>query len=138
MSASLDQGTCFSIILLTYYTSVRHNITHTLSPASPSLPPYPPPPLSLSSVLPPSLSPSFLPSPLFLSCALTSPSSLDVLMFGYLEVILQTPLPSNNSLYNKLTSCANLTKFCKRIRAEHYPDKKTSKSKLLIELRISQ
>ena len=59
-------------------------------------------------------------------------------MFGYLEVILQTPLPSNNSLYSKLTSCANLTKFCKRVRAEHYPDKKTSKSKLLIAFLVSK
>lgn len=50
-------------------------------------------------------------------------------MFGFLEVILQTPLPSNNSLFNKLTSFANLSKFCKRIRADHFPDKKTSKKK---------
>jgi metaxin len=53
-----------------------------------------------------------------------SPSSLDALVFGYLEVMLQTPLPSSNLLYLHLHSCSNLLHFCSRVRAKAFPDKK--------------
>lgn len=53
-----------------------------------------------------------------------SPTSLDALVYGYLEVVLQSPLPATNSLYNQLHSCSNLVQFCSRIRAKAFPDKK--------------
>lgn len=54
------------------------------------------------------------------------PSSLDAYIFGYLEGILQTPLPSDNFLLNKMTACTNLVKFCERMRREFFPTKKIS------------
>ena len=56
----------------------------------------------------------------------TSPSSLDAMVYGYLEVILQTPFPATNSLYRHLHTCSNLVQLCNRIRGKAFPDKKLS------------
>jgi metaxin len=53
-----------------------------------------------------------------------SPTSLDALVFGCLEVVLQSPLPGSNSLYRHLASSPTLLLFCSRIRAKAFPDKK--------------
>ena len=76
--------------------------------------------------LPFSLTPSFL----LFSPSLTSPSSLDALVFGYLEVILQCPLPATNTLHTHLLSCPNLLQLCNRVRALAFPDKKLSESEI--------
>ena len=61
--------------------------------------------------------------------------SLDALMFGYHEVILQTPLPSNDSLYvHQATLLCQSLKLCKRIRAVHFSDKEqVSRCVLMVE-----
>ena len=53
---------------------------------------------------------------------------MDALVFGYLEVVLQCPLPSNNILYCQLYSAVNLVRFCERIRRRCFPDVKLSES----------
>jgi metaxin len=55
-----------------------------------------------------------------------SPTSLDAIVYGYLEVILQNPLPATNSLHRHLHSCTNLLQFCNRVRAKAFPDKRLS------------
>ena len=57
-----------------------------------------------------------------------SPTSLDALVFGYLEVILQTAWPAPSLLYLHLHSCPNLLAFCSRVRAKAFPDKKLSET----------
>lgn len=71
---------------------------------------------------------SLTPSLLLFSPSPPSPSSLDALVFGYLEVILQCPLPATNTLHTHLLSCPNLLQLCNRVRALAFPDKKLSES----------
>lgn len=69
---------------------------------------------------------------LYSVCVLYSPTSLDAMVFGYLEVILQSPLPATNSLHQHLYTNTNLIQFCTRIRSKAFPDKKISMSSPLI------
>ncbi len=55
------------------------------------------------------------------------PTSLDALVFGYLEIIAQGALYGNNVLHNTLKSCDNLSNFCLRLRKECFPHVKESK-----------
>lgn len=54
------------------------------------------------------------------------PSSLDAVLYGYLEVVLQSPLPSGNSLQTRLHSHTNLQRYCEALRRKHFPAMKTS------------
>ena len=51
-------------------------------------------------------------------------SSLDAMVFGYLELILQYTLPGDNVLQQKLNSCHNLVTFCDQIRSLAFPNMK--------------
>ena len=53
-------------------------------------------------------------------------SSLDVLVFGYLDLIAQYQLPGNNQLETRLDSLAQLTDFCNNIRQMAFPEIKSS------------
>ena len=55
-----------------------------------------------------------------------SPSSLDTLVFGCLEVIIQQWSSENNSLARQLHSCTNLKQFCNRIHQNCFPALKPS------------
>ena len=55
------------------------------------------------------------------------PTSLDALVFGYLEIMAQGPLHGNNTLHSTVKSCGNLFNFCSRIRKECFPQVKESK-----------
>lgn len=59
------------------------------------------------------------------------PSSLDALVFGYLEVMAQCPSQTGNAVYDKLQSCSNLLEFCRRLRKDYFPLMKESKSIVL-------
>lgn len=52
------------------------------------------------------------------------PSSLDAMLFGYLEVIRQCPLLGNNTLNTKLNSSHNLVGFCHRMKEDCFPQMK--------------
>ena len=52
------------------------------------------------------------------------PTSLDALMFGYLEIIAQGPLCGNNMLHGALEAHSNLSNFCIRLRKECFPQVK--------------
>lgn len=55
------------------------------------------------------------------------PTSLDAVVYGYLDILIQYKLPGNNSLQGHIYCCDNLLQFCKRIRTQLYPDCKTGK-----------
>eukprot|EP00731_Ephydatia_muelleri_P026976 Em0018g1076a len=50
-----------------------------------------------------------------------NPSSLDALVFGCLEVIIQQWSSENNSLARQLHACTNLKQFCNRIHQNCFP-----------------
>ena len=54
------------------------------------------------------------------------PTSLDTLVFGYLEIIAQGPLCGNNVLHSTIKSYSNLFNFCLRLRKECFPQVKES------------
>lgn len=49
------------------------------------------------------------------------PSSLDALVFGYLEIIIQQWSGESNSLAHQLQLCTNLKQFCNRIHQSCFP-----------------
>ena len=53
------------------------------------------------------------------------PTSLDAVVYGYLDNVIQYKLPGNNSLQGHVYCCDNLLQFCKRIRTQLYPHCKT-------------
>lgn len=59
--------------------------------------------------------------------ALLRPSSLDALVFGYLEVVIQQWSSENNSLARQLHSCTNLKQFCNRVHQNCFPALKPSR-----------
>ena len=55
------------------------------------------------------------------------PTSLDAVVYGYLDNLIQYSLPGNNSLQGHVYCCDNLLQFCTRVRSRLYPDHKTGK-----------
>lgn len=55
------------------------------------------------------------------------PTSLDAVVYGYLDNLIQYKLPGNNSLQGHVYCCDNLLQFCKRIRNQFYPHCKQGK-----------
>ncbi|XP_065910492.1 metaxin-1-like isoform X2 [Dysidea avara] len=56
------------------------------------------------------------------------PTSLDAVVYGYLDNLIQYSLPGNNSLQGHVYCCDNLLQFCTRVRSRLYPDHKTGTS----------
>ena len=55
------------------------------------------------------------------------PTSLDAVVYGYLDNLIQYKLPGNNSLQGHVYCCDNLLQFCTRIRTQLYPHCKSGK-----------
>ncbi len=49
------------------------------------------------------------------------------MVYGYLDIIGQYPLPGNNRLQLHLNSLKNLTQFCDRVRSIAFPEITASK-----------
>lgn len=65
------------------------------------------------------------------------PTSLDAVVYGYLDNLIQYKLPGNNSLQGHVYCCDNLLQFCTRIRTQLYPHCKSGTGSNEAELAVS-